>query len=214
MWVPGVSGSPIPPIQSREDNEQIIMNKFDYEINYLKTILPELENYLLSTDLYRVIFIPSPRGNPAYPSLSLGTVLFSLKKAHGYGVSEMQNANLLRIENEINIIQNHWRQAWENKALREIPNRANLWQAYLSDLIANYAEQKDRYDYEVRHRTIIELLHHQISKPESIRMANLNLLDQILQPSFSAGKFIWDSELAEEFPAQPFWFLWGKPLKI
>lgn len=187
------------------------MDKYNYEIRYLQAVLPQLESYLLSSDLYRMIFIPTQRGEPSYPSLSLGAFLLSLKKAHGHSRFRANQMELTKINEEVVTLRQHWRQAWENKALREMQNRANLWQTYLSELIANPNEQMDRFIYEVRQRVILELLCQEIVQPNAPVMANLELLDQILRSSFHTGEFIWDTELEAEFPSPPYWFLWGKP---
>jgi len=187
------------------------MDKYYYELHYLQVILPQLENYLLGTDLYRMIFIPAQRGEPSYPSLSLGAFLLSLKKAHGYSKFRANQTELTKIDAEVITLRQHWRQAWENKALREMQNRANLWQSYLSELIANPNEQMDRFTYEVRQRVIMELLRQEIVSPNESVMANLDLLDQILRSSFQTGEFVWDTELKAEFPSPAYWFLWGKP---
>ncbi|MGB9640902.1 MAG: hypothetical protein ACPL4H_08295 [Anaerolineales bacterium] len=188
------------------------MDKYLYEIRFLQTVLPQLENYLLSSELYRLVFIPTKRDEPAYPSLSLGTLLLSLKKAHGYGYHHAAQTVLAEIEEDIATLRQHWRQAWENKTMREMQNRGNLWQTYLSELLANPRENNDRYAYEVRHRVMLELLQQEIKQANEINTVNLALYDQILRPSFHLDHFIWDDELQAEFPNPPYWFLWGKPL--
>jgi|YelNatPaOPRAMG01_1025707.scaffolds.fasta_scaffold02406_9 hypothetical protein len=188
------------------------MDKYLYEIRFLQAVLPQLENYLLSSELYRLVFIPTQRDEPSYPSLSLGTLLLSLKKAHGYAYYHPARMDLAKIEEEIYSIRQHWRQAWENKTVREMQNRGNLWQTYLSELLANPHENSDRYTYEVRHRVMLELLQQEISQVATKNTVNLDLYDQILRPSFHLDHFIWDGELEVEFPNPPFWFLWGKPL--
>ncbi|MGB9673693.1 MAG: hypothetical protein ACPL3P_06105 [Anaerolineales bacterium] len=190
------------------------MNKFIYEFNYLNAILPELENYLLSPELYRIVSIATQRGEPAYPSLSLGTLLLSLKKAQGYAQSFAQETRLNSIESQIERIKTQWRQAWENKCSRELQNRANLWQLFLSELISQPNEQIDRYPYEVRQRVILELLQNEITLKPIEHKDNIKLLDQILTPNFHEGEFIWDKELEHTFPKQQYWFLYGKPTLI
>jgi hypothetical protein len=53
------------------------MASLEYDLGYLQSALSTLEDYLLSADLYWSIGDNPPKGEPPYPSLTLGNVLLA-----------------------------------------------------------------------------------------------------------------------------------------
>jgi hypothetical protein len=186
------------------------MVDFNYEIRYVETILPELEKYLRSQELYRMVFVPREGKEPPYPTLTLGTYLLALKRAQGFIKTANQQSHWQKLARETDRLRSQWRQAWIDKARLDSSSRLKRWGDFLREYLQKPADQLDRYAYEVRNRVILELLKEE--NPEHLETWNtLEQLDQRFRERWIKGDFIWETELETTFPSDPFWFLWGKP---
>ncbi len=186
------------------------MVDFNYEIRYIEALLPEMEKYLRSRELYRVVFIPKEAGEPPYPTLTLGTFLLALKRAQGFCKTAAQHSQWQKNARETDRLRARWRQAWLEKAKLDSSARLRRWQDFLREYLQKPADQIDRYAYEVRNRVILDLLREQNPELPEI-WGTLEQLDQHLQARWIRGEFLWESELQSTFPVDQFWFLWGKP---
>ncbi len=186
------------------------MVDFNYEIRYIKATLPEMEKYLQSRDLYRLIFVPTEKGEPPYPTLTIGTFLLALERAKGFSKTAAQQSQWKKFAQETDHLRNRWRQAWLDKAKLDASSRIRRWQDFLREYLQKPADQIDRYVYEARHRVILELLRGENPDLREV-WDTLQQLDQRLQERWIKGDFIWESEIQAHFPADHFWYLWGKP---
>jgi len=186
------------------------MVDFNYEIRYIAAMLPELESYLRSRELYRMVFLPREGDNPPYPTLTLGTYLLALKRAEGFSKTAAQRSQWQKLARETDHLRTKWRQAWLEKAKLDSSSRLKRWGDFLREYLQKPADQIDRYRYEVRNRVILELLKEE--NPElSDTWNTLEQLDQQLRDRWLKGDFIWESELRAHFPSDTYWFLWGQP---
>lgn len=186
------------------------MVDFNYEIRYVKTVLLELEKYLHSQELYRMVFVPREGKQPPYPTLTLGTYLLALKRAQGFMKTGNQRSQWQKLACETDHLRSQWRQAWLDKARLDSSARLKRWGDFLREYLQKPADQIDRYTYESRNRVILELLKEET--PEYTETWNtLMQLDQRLKERWIKSDFIWETALAMTFPPDPFWFLWGKP---
>jgi hypothetical protein len=165
------------------------------DIQFLTKSLPQMQDYLLSNELYW------PLSN-SLPRLTIGSVLLSLACLD---VTRPDNARKFRAELEPT--RTRWRTAWEKKAAREMANRLQLWSQYLSDY-RHAPESAGSYSTEVRGRAILQLLLPELPDP-SEKMA-LAELDAVLKTRLVSGKFVWETGLQAAFPTTDFWFLYGK----
>jgi hypothetical protein len=187
----------------------MIMASGEYELIYLQAAMRLLESYLLAQDLYWPIGVKAPVGNPPYPQLTLGNLLYHLKRLRAYTLNMNQQAELTQIERQLYTIQTHWRVAWEQKAEREFGARLRLWRDFLEEYRDNPANHVDRYPYEVIRRVLLDLLAPQAAKISPAEAELLAGLDKLLFARFIPGDFIWDPQLSQSFPQQPYWYLYG-----
>jgi len=172
------------------------MTSDNRDLLFLKEALPQMQEYLLSNELYW------PLG-AAMHRLTPGSVLLSLARLQGSLPSEVQN-----IRQQLESIRGKWRAAWDKKAAREISNRLRLWSNFLADY-ANAPEQcAGAYPGEVRGRVILQLL--LLEAPDSPDNAALAELDGMLKTHLHPDRFLWDAGLQVVFPKENFWFLYGK----
>jgi len=172
------------------------MYSFKKDSQYLKTGVPELKDFLLSSEVFW------PLGGDL-PQLTIGGILFALTR-----LSAIQPTEAQKIKLEVDSLKEKWRSAWERKASREVQNRLRLWSEFLVDYRNASRQNADWYTNEVRWRAMLALLLKEA--PSSPEAATLDALDESLRAGFLHGEFIWDKELRPVFPEKDFWFLYGK----
>jgi hypothetical protein len=185
------------------------MPSVDYELRYLQAGISILEDYILSNDMYWPVGVRAESGNPPYPRLTLGGMLFARKKAQARPLNVAQRNELGNIEAQMDELQNRWRVAWENKAIAEFHSRLQLWNNFWEDFRDNPDANVDRYNYEVNRRVQLELLS---DTADNIPQAELNMLkglDGKLHAVLVPSDFIWEPELASSFPPDKYWYLYG-----
>jgi len=185
------------------------MTTIEYDLIFVRTGVEVLEAYLLADDLYWSTGARSPAGEPAYPQLTLGSLLLAIQRLHGRPLAAKQETDLVLFEHRLNEIQTRWRVAWERKSEREISARLKLWRDFLEDYRSNPENHTDRYAYEVNRRVMLELLIPFATNLPTAELDMLSGLDQLLHAVFVPGDFIWDAELVNSFPPQPYWYLYG-----
>lgn len=169
----------------------------------LEDAIQEIESYLLSQD---VIWVRSGR-----PSLSIGLVSLNLR----WLAPTVGGDDLARLEaSEVMLanVRDSWRVAWERKATAELGSRLNLWRGYLGDL-ERRPGLASSYPQEVRNRAIaVDLVDAAGNQPELKTLsASLDAIDERFKENFLPGTFVWEKVPESAFPAELFWFLYGRP---
>ena len=171
------------------------MKPLDADLRFLKEASAQLQDYLLSNELYWPLSASLPRLTP-------GALLLIQVRCQVSQPLESRNYS-----DQVEVIRIKWRAAWEKKALREISNRLRLWSEYLSDFVKSPDQSLESYRTEVRGRVILQLLlADQPDLPEKKALADLDI---VLQKYLIAGDFIWESESQPAFPQSEYWFLYG-----
>jgi len=179
---------------------------FESDWAFLRTALPDLQEYILSSDLYYPL---RASGGVRIPQLTLGNLLLSQTRLMALSLDEQRTAELASISQRINDIRSEWRTNWGIKAGREFGSRLNLWQQYIRELRSDPRQQANYYATEVRNRAILRLLRPELTEPVPNDEEDLQaMLDQILRGLTKPGPFVWEPELAGGFPAEGFWFLY------
>ncbi len=162
----------------------------------------ELPAYLLADEL----FWPLP-GPVSLPRLTLGGLLLARARLLGWAAGE-DDPSFRRADAELEATRLRWRAAWERKAAREVGARFDLWRNYLQDYRAAPAEHADAYPRQARWRVMLQLLLAELSETPPQAQA-LGDLDRLLRRHFLPGAFVWEKELAQAFPADRYWYLYG-----
>jgi len=149
---------------------------------YLSTGIPELENYLLSKELYYPI-------GSNLPQLTLGGILLSLAR---------MGTQAAKLEVQVEAIRSKWQVAWDVKSSREVKARDELWVNYLAEYREDPMAGAHLYSQNVRYRAMLSLL----GKAEVDS-------DAYVTSVFTEGKFVWEEECAQNFPHKTFWYLFG-----
>jgi hypothetical protein len=180
-----------------------------YDLGYLKAGTGELEDYLLSNQLYWTLGTPSPPGEPVFPQLTLGTLLLVIKRLEPQ-IDEMDKNIFADWLGKLKKIEHQWQSAWIQKASREFHARLNLWRNYLEDYRNHPKEDYDRYAHEVSRRVVIDLLRPYLEKSSTHDDQILVGLDETLRENFVRSIFIWEKGIERGFPIAHYWYLYGR----
>jgi len=161
------------------------MSKLDQDLQYLDAGLRELQEYLLSKELYWTL-----SASASLPRLTLGGLLLARQR-----LGPRADAQSAQIE----AIHSKWRTAWDAKASHEVRARSDLWKNYLQDYRESPKSYVSEYGQQVRYRAMLTLLG-EASDP----------FDEFVKSIFVPGEFIWEKECAGNFQREQFWFLFGK----
>ena len=173
-------------------------------LRFLKEAVPQLQNYLLSNELYWPLSGSLPRLTPGSLLLELIKMRVTTQIA---GTSLTLRDEFQRLDGQFENLRSKWRTAWEKKMAREVTNRMRLWSQFLSDYLKDPDQSLDSYKTEARGRAILQLLVNEL--PNFPEMPALAELDRILKTRLIPGEFIWESELQPAFPKSDYWFLYG-----
>ncbi len=168
---------------------------------YFKAGVEELETYLLSEELFWKLSAKTD-----LPRLTVGGLLFARRRLEG---GQRISGDREALDRELASVRAKWKVAWERKAAHEFRSRLNLWNNYLKDYRDSPAVHADEYPHRVRERVVLHLLGNQvpISKEEAGTAANL---DRLLRQALAPGRFVWESRFSSVFPANEYWYLYGK----
>ncbi len=174
------------------------------DLAFLLTGVEQLEAYLLSDELYWPLTGPT-----RLPRLTIGGLLLAARRLRARKLSGAEAAQVTGLENRQEAIRAKWRSAWERKCRREVRARLDLWRNYLTDTRQSPAALAQDFPFQVQWRVILHLLSKELAAPAPEAEA-LAALDAMLKEFWLPGDFIWEVELAGEFPPTEFWFLYGK----
>lgn len=187
---------------------------FESDWAFLKAVLPDLRDYILSPEIYWTLrpatHLP---GGAQLPQLTIGNLLLSQARLSGARRTAQENEEMSTLFYEIDKLRDEWRANWGQKAGREHASRLNLWQQYLRELRGDERAQSAYYAREVRNRAILRLLRPEVIMGTAVGVpANereqIDMLDQILKGLTCEGPFVWEPEAQPGFPREGFWFLY------
>ena len=187
---------------------------FESDWIFLRTALPDLQDYILSSEIYWTLRPPSRApGGVQIPQLTIGNLLLSQARLAALPLSAQENEELGGIVRRWHDLREEWRANWKLKAGRELNARLNLWQQYLRDLRGDSQGRSGYYAREVRNRALLHFLWLEAEiRAETGAPApekeQLDLLDAILRGMGRAGEFVWEAEVRKSFPKEEFWFLY------
>ncbi len=185
------------------------MKSVEYDLRYFTAGLENLEQYLLSDDIFWPLGINPPDNEPDYPNLTLGWLLVTQARLSGRKLSSIDKDKFEKADSELDSYRSKWRVAWEKKANQCYQVRGRMWRDFLEEYQDNPQEHSDRYSYEVRLRAMMELLKADISQQAEAEVKFLSGLDGYLKSVLQPGDFIWEQEVQPGFPKDEFWFLYG-----
>jgi hypothetical protein len=186
------------------------MTSVEYDLAYLREGTSQLEDYLLSKELYWSIGISAPPRETPFPRLTLGGILLAQTRIKARSLKPEQKDEINHLDELINEVRSQWREAWGRKSAHGYRARLNLWRNYLEEYRHDPWDNYSRYHYEVRLRVMLHLLALETDQIPMAQSELLQALDQLLQAKFIPGEFIWEQELSKGFPTDTYWYLYGR----
>ena len=190
------------------------MESVDYNLDLFEAMLDEIEDFLLSADIFWPLAKRSKPDSPPYPRLSTGALLLTMDEslAQEAEMNSDQKARHVELQRQWKGVLNKWRSALGRKSEREMGMRLNLWRAYLSDLEEGSASHFD-YHRETQNRVQFTRLRTlAASSSKTLKMEKtIRSLDARLLNLTTASDFIWDDRLRETYPKGNFGFLYRQP---
>jgi hypothetical protein len=182
----------------------------DHDLRFLRVGIPQLEDYLLSEDIYQPIGISTLIGETPFPQLTLGNLMLAWTRSRASIINQAQMTEWNRLSQELEASRSKWRVAWEKKSQAEFRSRLRLWGEFLQEYGKDPEANFDRYRYEVGRRVLLQILSTEVNDLQVTDQDMLSDLDRFLNSVFEPGEFIWDAKLASSFPQTPYWYLYGR----
>jgi hypothetical protein len=180
------------------------------DLVYLQAGVAELQAYLLSNQLYWHLSYPFGRNGKEPLPLTPGNALLAVTRLKMPSLVDEQKSQNERTIREFEEIKQQWLSAWRKKVEHEIKARLRLWQNYIQDYALDPGQYYPDYPREVRNRVILELLTAEITMLDAKTVNHLDQLDAVIRRHLVPGEFLWESELASQFPEAKYWYLYGQ----
>lgn len=181
-----------------------------YDLEYLRIGAQEIEDYLLSDELFWPVSGRPSGGKPFFLKMTIGNLLLSEKRLAALSAARQllpaEESEFVALQRRLEAVQSKWQVNWGGKASQEYQTRFNQWVRALEELKGDRYQNAPYYRNEVRARVLLELLADYV--PQADWMA-LQHFDNVLRSIFKPGQFIWQEELAEGFPPEQYWYLYG-----
>jgi hypothetical protein len=184
------------------------MAAIDFDQDYWRACIVDLKDYLLSEQLFWPLSARPSGSGISFPQLTLGGMLLTRSRAFARA-AQVEKAGLIPLDQEMGAVRDRWRSAWNRKASREFTSRLRQWGNYLDDYRNNPESQAGYYAQEVRLRVIMALLQSENIELKDGEGELLEAMDKRLRANFSTGEFVWKAALAQSFPEDTYWYLYG-----
>jgi hypothetical protein len=191
------------------------MLSIEQNLALLEKAADEFESFILSEG----IFWPLDRSGfqgASLPRLTLGGLSLTLNElaAQRQQMSTDQTSRYQNLSRKIESVREKWKVAQENKAIKELQMRINMWRAYLKDL-EEKPEWIENYPQEVRTRVMVNQLIAMIGSDSDLKTEYqmIKNIDHRMRDFVRPGKFVWDDSLQPIYPQEKFPYLYMKPRK-
>lgn len=181
-----------------------------YDLEYLQIGVEEIEDYLLSEELFWPVSGRPSSGRPFFLKMTIGNLLLSERNLATLLSDQLLSASeehrFLAMQRQFEVVQSKWQVAWGDKASREYQSRFNQWMRTLEELKGDRYQNAPYYQNEVRVRVLLDLLADHVPAESRLDLAPF---DAVLRKIFKSGAFIWEDTLATGFPQERYWYLYG-----
>ena len=170
----------------------------------------ELEAYLQSDVLYWQMDASRPGGDQL-PKLTVSGFLERTCRLGAALLSSSQRAGLDESVRRFEQARDRLYARYVARAVHDLRGRLDAWQWFLDDYAKQPEEQAPYYPAQAHTRLAVELLMDELDRPRAAEFAHrLSALDERLRADWINGAFVWHTSLAQGFPRERFWWLYGK----
>ena len=189
-------------------NEYTILQ---HDLNILEEMAGVIGNYL-SSDVTKWTI---PRAN--MPKLTIGGFLMRQERLQALKET-LTMQDRARLAAAVHTFENSLVERvvrFENRTHQELTERMGEWMGHLREMRSRMAADKFYYPGVVDTRLVIQCMVHKLRQPPyELRphvLAEMEKLDRILRRHWQAGDFVWEAIWQPAYPAEEFWFLYGRP---
>ncbi len=176
---------------------------------FIRAAVDSLQDYLLSSELYWPLFVhPKEKVTGNLLQLTIGNLILTQARLQGYPWAAGPLSELTDANQKIAQTRERWKSAWIKKAVQEIPARIKLWRNYVEELCDQPHAQAASYPFQVRWRTALHFLEHEIAGKADMDLSSIKDLDLRLKRITRPADFVWEAEIESAFPKETFWYLY------
>ena len=186
-----------------------------YETNqaFIQAAIGELQDYLLSPELFWTLSVQPPPGSPPFLQLTLGNVLLAVDGLHAVDeqAGPARGVETQRLLAAWEAARSRWPAQLERKALRELAVRVRQWKSFVDDVLET--QSAEDYASGVRPRLVAaRLLDWLPDQPTTTETrTQLAQLDSRLASYLEPGPLVLDGVMAVRYTAGAFPFLYRQP---
>lgn len=183
---------------------------FASDWSFLRAAAPDFEQYLLSGQHDWPLNLQlANRATGTIIRMTPGLVSLSLIRLNAKpDLTPDESQQLQDINNQIAEVTKHWLSHWRLKTARDLENRMEYWQMYLTELGNPAHRIPAAYPFQVRNRVILSLLQEQMQTEVPLVYARLAGLDTLVLDRTQPGEFLWEPEIQAKFDRRIYWFLY------
>ena len=185
----------------------------DFDLAVVEAMAAEIKDYLLADILYWQLS-PDHSISPPPPLLTIGGYLLRAQRLEGLRpeLSPEQRDRLETAEKAFRQTMLTWAAHADQHIEHELKARLDSWHWFVEDCAANESSCTAYYATEAELRTVIALLIEAGTGVDLSEYAQrLKAIDANFREWFRPGDFVWRPDLQVAFPADRYWWLYGRP---
>ncbi len=187
------------------------LEKLQWDLEILEAMAADMAAYLDGETLYWQL----SQGD--MPKLTLGGYLMRQQRLQALRpyLSDGEQTRLTTAVTEFNEALQEKIVRSEHRAHEELGVRARQWGTYMNDVQSHVPTAAVNYGTAVENRLMIAALIQFLQTPpyqlEAGHAQNVKMLDGTLRSHWHTGAFVWADEWAAAYPADEYWWLYGRP---
>ncbi len=186
------------------------LEKLAFDLEIMEAMAALMPAYVASDGLFWNI------GVGGMPTLTLGG--YFMRQQRLLALADLLNGDeQMRLQTAVSTIQQAIAPQtvqFEKKANKEILARLHQWGEYLKDLREEHSRAVAGYKTAVEARVMVAVLAQLLAdKPYQVddeAINQMNTVDQTLRHQWLIGEFVWPIEWARAYPAETYWWLYGR----
>ncbi len=184
----------------------------DYELAVLSTMVNRLQDYLEDDRLFKTITVHTPEGERLL-KMTIGGILQRLDELSQELLDPEQADELAELQREFGRVRDAHGEAYYRKLGRELKSYTDSWHWFLQNCLDGDSRCIADYPQEVSTRLRIESLLQEGDRHPSLAEGRRRVqeLDEQLRANWQPGEFVLSAPLAQRYPREHYWWLYGRP---
>lgn len=184
----------------------------DYDLAVLSSMVNRLQDYLEDDRLFKTITAYTPEGERLL-KMTIGGILQRLEELREQPLDPEQADELAELQREFERGRERNRDLYFKKLGRELKSYLDSWRWFLQNCWDGDNKCIAEYPQEVGTRLRIESLLEEGNGHPALQEGRRRVeeLDARLRSNWVAGEFVLADELADRYPRDRYWWLYGRP---